>query len=304
MLPLFLMKEKPLPDVLPLLKEAIDHCAQETAPAYLQNKAFLEENATLYYQIQEMYTRSQHLRTDVAVNNQKLRNAYQSLQRKIDELLPALARAFARRDDAFYDLEDAQFQENFIRFYEQQKPFFEDPKNARDPAVVANLSLVIKYQQERELRKKAEKRGEQKLIESWQNEMARPLTLAIILQPANLLEALQAVGKQKRQKYWEDDCLEVYVPLFWERRDSGLMNNLNRALLEAIPLESNLIPREYQGIMQIELHHDYDALHHFLQQLQPKDFDKANITLQILSVKEMIHASNGERREKKKRRFL
>lgn len=286
------------------LEKALGIFSAETRPVRQQTLALFEESRGMEQQIQTIYSRASSLRAELQQNNKILQKAYRQFQEQMSQRLPAMARAFARRDDAFYDLNDVLFQEQFIAFYEKQKEFFEEPKNVRDPAVAANRQLVERYKKERELREQAEQTKEKRVIERLRKELEQPLSLAIVLQPTNVVEALNAQGRTSRQKLWEDDFQEVYVPVFWERRHDGLMNNLNRALLEALPVESDVLPQEYEGIMQIELHYDYDSLYQRLQKLKPKDFDRANIHLKVFSVKSILNGEIlGEETSKRKRGF-
>ena len=294
------MKKISSADEMGELEKALGTFSAETWPVRQQNGALFAESARMERQIQSIYGRASSLRAELEQNNEKLQRAYRQFQEQMSQRLPAMARAFARRDDAFYDLKDIVFQEEFIAFYEQQKESFEEPRNARDPFMTANRQLVERYKQERKLREQAEQTKEKRVIERLRKELEQPLSLAIVLQPTNVVEALNAQGRASKQKYWEDDFQEVYVPIFWERRQDGLMNNMNRALLEAFPIESDVLPREYGGIMQIELHYSYDDLYQRLQKLKPKDFDKANITLKILSVKSLLDAEMPQGKKKKK----
>lgn len=298
------MKKLSPADEVGELEKALGTFSAETRPVRQQNGALFAESARMEQRIQSIYGRSSSLRAELEQNNEKLQKAYQQFQEQMSQRLPAMARAFAGRDDAFYDLNDILFQEELIAFYEKQKDFFEEPKNARDPAVAANRQLVERYKKERELREQAEQTKEKRVIERLRKELEQPLSLAIILQPTNIVEALNAQGRTGKQKLWEDNFQEVYVPIFWERRHDGLMNNLNRALLEALPVESDVLPREYEGTMQIELHHEYDDLYRRLQNLKPKDFDKANLLLKVLSVKSILNGEIlGEKIPKRKRGF-
>ncbi|MDP3639903.1 MAG: hypothetical protein Q8R53_01735 [Nanoarchaeota archaeon] len=286
------------------LEKALGTFSAETWPVRQQNGVLFAESARMEQQIQAIYGRASSLRAELEQNNEKLQRAYRQFQGQMSRRLPAMARAFARRDDAFYDLKDIVFQEDFITFYEQQKESFEEPRNARDPFMTANRQLVERYKQERELREQAEQTKEKRVIERLRKELEQPLSLAIVLQPTNVIEALNAQGRASKQKLWEDNFQEVYVPIFWERRQDGLMNNLNRALLEAFPIESDVLPREYGGIMQIELHQEYESLYQRLLKLRPKDFDKANIHLKVLSVKNLFGTETPPEKKTKRKKFL
>ena len=147
------------------------------------------------------------------------------------------------------------------------------------------------------------KEEEKRLLGHLQKEVEKPLHLAVIVKPLFLVETLNDYRPAK-QILWEENIHELYIPLFWERRHEGLMGNLNRALLEAIPRESDISPSEHLGIMKIEVRHEHDDLSRRLGSLQPKDFDEANIHLQVLSIKDIIIASGEEKPERKKKRFL
>lgn len=263
-----------------------------------------EKRRTLGKQAQHMYHKAGEIHAKLQQYDKALQQWSETLQGEIDKELQETAKKLAQRNEVCCYLKKVEQEESLVAFDERFKKEFAElyeahlqefsgvlGKTPLGSSFFYPVQFPINPEFERavaharenvERRKKA--KGTEEALNDFKKELAEPLLVRAFLQSPYWYPPRDPFF----QREWEKTWCEIYLPVFFKRRSSGLPGKLEKAVREAFPPEIELCPFEYKDLLRIDLQMDRAALREKLNNLLLPQFAEANVVYQLVDIDELL----------------